>query len=429
MNRIVARSTQTSSPGRMRPIRSLASCLVGVAIGCSPGLRESSAQPLSACGGSWTKPEPVQIESNGRAVARWPSISEMSGEIVLAGNNVQRMQDPLTPSSAIVWSSSRGILGLPRRSSSKVLPRVVLDSGGSVHLFWGEAPPERSMEVSRSLQFQTSLWWSPRSSSDREWGPTREILSGSRVDWRLARTHRGRDGRSVFVVAMAAKRGAHRPEIVFLKFDGTAWTSRPIPETIGAVYTAIVEDSTGRLYVPFIAAVRDTVFDANSVFVTTSDDGGMSWSAPLILSRSGIRQAFDIAAVATEPNVIRLVWAQNRSGGLVSEVVRTMSTNDGGITWSRPQDLEVTPGFSSLIATADACGALHVIFSDNPQGGDAGHLDHAVFDTTWHNPVHLFPETVALDAEFLAAPGGTLELFFVELDRDSVRSMRAQFLK
>jgi len=248
------------------------------------------------------------------------------------------------------------------------------------------------------------------------WTKPARLLKGLDVNWRSATLLRGNDLRSI-VVAVTSRDSAEPPALSYLHFNGAVWDRRRIPQSVGGLYPSVAQDSSGRLFVAFVAGAGGAgthdanSHDANSVFLIRSDDTGRTWREPILLSRSGSLQAYETSIVWT-PQALHVVWAQDRTGSQTPDAVREIRSFDGGNHWTAPNDLKAPAGFSRLRVAADRCGAIHVVFED--WGGRIpGHVDYAQLGATWSSVSHLFSEMPALDPTLMVDDGGALHLVFV----------------
>jgi hypothetical protein len=376
------------------------------------GIRMPRQSPAKCPSGRWGVPRKVGLPR--LVVARWPSLTEMRGRLILAGMNTQQLSDAQRGIGMVLWESAgqdqgREVPGPDwQPGHAFVLPRVVLDGLGRIHLFWGEADTTGSPTIGDAIEQQHALWWS-MSSRSGTWTRPKRLLSGLDVDWRLARVLRGNDQRSIFIV-VTSRDSTDPTGVSYLHFNGANWEHRRVPRTLGGVYPSVAQDSSGRLFLVFVAGATGTKYDANSVFVTRSNDTGRTWSDVKLLSRSGSLQAFNPSIVWT-PSALHVVWAQDRTGNQTPDAVREIHSLDRGAHWSVPNDLKAPPGFSRLSVAADRCGGIHVVFEDWG-GAIPGHLDYAHLGPTWSSVSHLFSQMLAMDPTLTLDEGGALNLTF-----------------
>ncbi|HEY9760346.1 MAG TPA: sialidase family protein [Oculatellaceae cyanobacterium] len=124
-------------------------------------------------------------------------------------------------------------------------------------------------------------------------------------------------------------------------------------------------DAKGHLHVAFGRAGKDASGNQSSdVFITESEDGGKTWSAPVQISEALGRSSHPSLFVE-KSGALDVAWS---SGDGDPDVYFSRST-DGGKTWAKPVDVSNTPGSSTepaLAASSD--GTLHMVWCDTSKG-------------------------------------------------------------
>ncbi len=123
----------------------------------------------------------------------------------------------------------------------------------------------------------------------------------------------------------------------------------------------------GNVYV--LASADPPGADPLDVHLVRSEDGGLSWSAPVRINddppAAGVYQWFGALAVAPNGR-IDVIWADNRASGLanVSELYYAWSW-DGGRSWSK--NTPVSPAFDSHLGwpRQDKIGDYYTLVSDD----------------------------------------------------------------
>ena len=152
-------------------------------------------------------------------------------------------------------------------------------------------------------------------------------------------------------------------ELVHLRRDSVGWHARDLswPRYTGVrpfspIYPTLAVSPATRIYLAFVAAPQDDRHggqrpdNTNSTFLIRSDDGGVTWSPPAIVSWSGGRYASQLQIVAGQGDTVHLLWARSPKGAVFpNTVVHTMST-DGGVTWTEPTEVWA-PGVGRLVRT------------------------------------------------------------------------------
>ncbi|MBV8344131.1 MAG: exo-alpha-sialidase, partial [Candidatus Eremiobacteraeota bacterium] len=138
--------------------------------------------------------------------------------------------------------------------------------------------------------------------------------------------------------------GAGHVELVTSRDGGAAWRRIPFvvsregaPCTVRNCYPdfytaqdAVAADRRGALV--FVFAENHRRQGPNSLYVSRSDDGGSTWSAPMLFNASGNSTS---PAVVAGPSAgdFRLVWQDDRNGARAWNTWYARSA-DGGATWS-----------------------------------------------------------------------------------------------
>jgi hypothetical protein len=182
----------------------------------------------------------------------------------------------------------------------------------------------------------------------------------------------------------------------------------------------------GQLMVTYIAA--DTTGqerDRNSIFFTTSDDGGSTWKEEgVLVHRSGFDQpGFSPTIKVNSDGRIFIVWRKSLTGDLKPEALFGSCSKDEGETWSEASNL--TPDIagqgipSSPEVAIDRAGATNVTFQMggfNATSFPAYHL-RGIGDN-WTSPQNLFGTSKAAQHVGLASDDdGHLHLS-LGMDRD-----------
>lgn len=198
---------------------------------------------------------------------------------------------------------------------------------------------------------------------------------------------------------------------------GASWTTTPVPGTStcsGGDYDLAADPwlsigRDGRTYLAgFSLDLPDEGVPAphrTRLQVSTSDDAGRSWAAPVVVA-AGLGALHDKPAVTAHPTragTAYLVWTEESTAfGPLSSGVHLAVTGDGGRTWSEPAPLlaALPPGFiphgAELLVLPN--GTLVVVATLNPTvlppAGEV--LPHTLVATTsgdggatWSAPVQV----------------------------------------
>lgn len=130
----------------------------------------------------------------------------------------------------------------------------------------------------------------------------------------------------------------------------------------------------------------------------------------MLVSRSGETPAYGLKTLVTPDGVVHLVWKQTRAGA--SDVLRHVASADGGRTWSAPDDVVARLEFGQIEATADRCGALHVVYRHLEPESGMPRIDYVRWREGWSEPRFLFPSLDVDEFDLLATSDDRLLLVF-----------------
>ena len=141
---------------------------------------------------------------------------------------------------------------------------------------------------------------------------------------------------------------------------GASWSTSKIlvSDILTASGTSLLQESTGRIWVAWAGGPKFSI----DIFYITSDNGGLSWSPP--------QQLTDYPGDDNIPSLIEVsgeVWVVFRSYGLSNnEDIWYKKTNDGGATWSAPIQLTSHPSWERVPnAVVDSTGKVWVVWNRN----------------------------------------------------------------
>ena len=392
------------------------SCVLGVA-----------ARPVRAqrCEyGAWT---PLAAIPSGRdgTVARFPSLTNVGDRVFVVGNNIPSfVRAPRNDTRLAAWELEGRSIGAPAGPRLFAFPQIAALGDSGLMLLWGE-PDSVSGDFDPLNQRISQVWWARHAAVG--WSRAAELFGESARVWSYGQHTEpvlGRDG-----VLHHAVPTPHA--LRYLRWDRGAWTVSKVPRIPGASYASVALTDGGRtIVIAYVAAVEHATVDVNSVFVVRSADRGASWSAPVLVSRSGDTPALEAQLSADPAGVLHLVWMQDTTRDFTPEILRHVSSRDNGRTWSAPKDTHPPQGFSILRTAMDSCGALHAIYQHWFGDGRSGHTDYLRFASgRWSDIQHLFLSGVSVDATIHARPN---ELLLVSLYADDstgrdTRSISSRF--
>jgi len=298
-----------------------------------------------------------------------------------------------------IWDMQNGVrlVDPPPGAFTFRFPKAVVNSKGRLYLFWGETSNPGLVEAFRWQTIPiTSIWWA---TYDREsgWSKPEQVIAGSLLDWSSVTSAEalvGEDGDIAFALP-----GSSRQTRTLFRTTADRWHLTPIPA--GGAYAHLAGKGEHLFFAYVDAAVGSRQSDVNSVFMIRSDNGGVTWKPPILVSRSGLLGAYELHLVSMRDGSLHLVWVQDNGNG--SSVIRHVSSSNGGTRWSPPQDLPIiaAPGGASLAVSSDQCSGIHVLYQDSQMGPEDMRLGYAYWRSRWIGPNRLFPKyRVGGDAAF-----------------------------
>lgn len=374
---------------------------------------------------TWGVPEKVPVPFD--AVAE-PSLAAGEGVVYLAfevrGPNPGGLL-PMAPTDIYVmrregdgWSEPVNISNTPTPSSRA---RLSIDAAGVVHALWGEhiAADGRHQDLIHPTSvFHATATGGEWSSPDTVWYATAQLMF-LEMPKRLVPDAGGRT--HVMITPGVDEANANVPELrkfVHLVWAGGAWSS-PRRVYFGHQPDVVVDDAGDLLavYVEGDPRGGETNYDVNSVFFIRSDDGGVTWSRPQRIVRGGRRAAYDPWIVIGGDGRIHAIWTRDAEdpGVWPPETIEHSHSTDG-VCWSDPVEVAASlSGFPILASVVpDDGGGLHLIFH-HEQGGAGGRPSRAMYvyrdGFAWGDPVPLFgAEEVGFTIGVARDPRGTLHV-------------------
>jgi len=371
-----------------------------------------SAVSAQSAAPAWSQPENV-FETEGRA-SEAEVVADASGVVHVFWAYGAPGNEEAGEAEAIYyarlengrWSAPVDVLLSPGGRVAR-MHSVVVDPSGFLHVVWSGG---NALFYSRAF--------APEAGSALSWSEPAALVSNvSALEPGLAV-----DGDGVlYVVWTQAAAG-----LMFARSDdgGISWSAPQMIFPAGldnelARWGRIAVDGRGRLHVALTHTARadsasGDLADPNSLYYLRSEDGGDTWSAPLLVTPE---PDFGEINVATHgEDVVHLAW--NGRAGTHGRYHRWSA--DGGNTWSEveeviapaPQDPLGTDGLTGFPALAvDAAGALHMVTAT---GGGDYYLKRQ--DGVWSEPVLVSP---GLPGNGVTGEANSLEQPSITINRGS----------
>ena len=248
------------------------------------------------------------------------------------------------------------------------LPVGVADGSGIAHVVWGSRD---SVQMSDAFMVR-SLWYARF--DGRQWStPTRVLSTDGTIMWHSAMVSPlVARGRSLHLVV-----GIQGEGLRYVRSESGVWSDHRvrIPSAyMGYPHLAMLR--SGRLVLMVqgplaLPGIRAT----SAVYVTTSDDRGLSWSPPMPISRVEHSPAFDARLVADGRDVLSAFWYQQTDkqgrpaqgvtlGGSPGRIYVTQSF-DRGVTWRTPAPTALLENASELQVLLRRDGSVLIVLADD----------------------------------------------------------------
>ncbi|HEX6912655.1 MAG TPA: sialidase family protein [Longimicrobium sp.] len=304
----------------------------------------------------------------------------------VVGNDIYLFDSlPSPPRPLIAVAIAGRDIGKPAGDFLFASPRAFVDSDGTLHVLWAEPGNDWRPVVREDWgtfrQHYASVWHAAYTPA-AGWSRPGQVYASSLITWYHGTADMVLDSAGTLHGVIADEEAR---TMFYLSFSHGAWQARPIPGiTHAPVYMSIAVSRDGWVYVAYVDADRSVRGDGNSVFLVRSTDGGRTWLAPQLISRSGTDRATQTRVLAAPDGTMHLVWAKNLSGGLEPQVIRHAASGDGGETWSPPQDVDIPDGLGTLHAAMDRCGAVHVVHESHVDVDEAQTEQRRLFYARWN---------------------------------------------
>jgi hypothetical protein len=379
----------------------------------------------------WTDPTSVSSDLAETAVARFPSVGVFGSKRFILGNDVRDVADSMVPAGPFVaWNESGESIGRPSGSFNFVFPRAFVANDGSLHMVWGEPAGG-----ARDIHWQE---WPPRAIvrvwtaaySAGGWGDPSLLYEGPELDWEGASIADRSNGSDLLAVVAGPSWRSVAREVMRFSFDGDRWsgTAIGVTGTVGGILSPAYAARGNRHYLAFLGGGPQSG-DVNSVWLQSSNDSGVTWEAPHLVSRSGAAGAYEVKALIGPRNDLRLVWLQAVSGTAATSrpsIVRHRISSDHGANWSPPQDAGPPAWRAHLRAAVDQCARTHVLYADFSEGPELAKVAFRSLDGDWTVGQPLFPDIIVSNAADFRANSTALHAVVLGRPRNSVTSSALQ---
>ena len=410
--------------------------MCGLLVACdSTEPRPPEEDPQTACEGTlsasveWETPQHIPIDVQG--IAAHPDIATGGSGKYLAIHAVDTTQQFAAPSEIYALRSTDAGWSEPVNVSQNDTPssQPVIAAGpdGIVHLVWGERLQDATPRPGAPPD---AVYYARSTDGGHTWTDPAEVFASRGDQFFSMPRSLAFDSEGHVHLVLSSQESDDRPaQIRHYERMASGWTGgrTSIGGRAGGGEPDMAVGPEGQLMVTYIAA--DTTRqerDRNSIFFTTSDDGGSTWKEEgVLVHRSGFDQpGFSPTIKVSSDGRILIVWRKSLTGDLKPEALFGSCSKDEGETWSEASNL--TPDIagqgipSSPEVAIDRAGATNVTFQMggfNATSFPAYHL-RGIGDN-WTSSQDLFGTSKAAQHVGLTSDdNGHLHLTLRMVDRD-----------
>jgi hypothetical protein len=322
-------------------------------------------------------------DANGAAlVIDEPTATVAGNGVVLAGHSTLVHAVGFRGVGAALIDSTGRTLSQPPAAANGIRPELAT-IGDTLFYVWGQAKDAPSILSDGRQAWPppvTAVWFATRVRGG-EWSQPKQLIGADYVLWGGTNTAviRGPDASLHVAIAGASRASGFKLIHAELKPGEARITDIKAPGPAAYPRLAWLRDTA---FIVF-TSILDEPGDLNSVFVARRDPGTRSWGGPVLVSRSGPKQAHATRILA-HAGALHLVWGQSVDAGSSVEVLRHVMSRDGGNSWSSPTDLKTGDVAVDALVPLDAAHIAVVYVS---LAGDAPSLTMACWaDQGWRQP-------------------------------------------
>lgn len=263
---------------------------------------------------------------------RWPSATRVGDTLYIAANVLPAPDRSTDGMTAILLRYPGEPLALPAGHRSYAYPKGVLDRRRTYHLLWGESRNPVVRQGRLALPVVSSIWHAALRHGT--WTIPHRIAQASAITWSDDQGSVAVSADNSLRVVTTQTDTLGRTTILNLRGVGKRWLASSLPGN--PTYIALATSSTGLL-----AAVayinRDTAAKGHpyTVFVRTSLDGGLHWSPPAPVVRSGDRVAYSPRLLLADSS-LTLVWLERTTEA--DKTLRSFTSANLGRDWTPRND-------------------------------------------------------------------------------------------
>lgn len=276
----------------------------------------------------------------------------------------------LLPGDPIAAQRATWTVPVQLNEENGALPDIVVDTQGDIHVFWSSVGEEPGGI------FHTML-------SQQGWSVPNDVLvspNSSAASWPRAVVDSQGFVHLVWVGDVVYYSNAPEKQVD----QARAWSVPQILSTGQATSPNIRLDTAGRLHVVYV-----DIYHAPYVRHTLSEDGGITWSQPVVVSAPTDGAVAINAQLAIDSNdVLHVVWSETIEDFPPSGVYYARSS-DRGETWTYPYPI-ASGGYSWASIGVDASGDVHVFWTGTGQWAGKYHCWSSDGGANWTPAVRVW---------------------------------------
>jgi hypothetical protein len=373
--------------------------------------------------GRWSDPQPVPTKQRAsHPSAQHPNVAVGRTKTFVVGNNIPLFDGRMVAEFPLtVVELGGGYITPPPGNFLFVDPTAVVDMQERLHVLWAEPRGEYQRVDTDHWPRNPPVIWAARFDAASGWSIPEKVYDGKNLNWpagplvrnlRIAESNGvDRNGDGHIALPVTTFTGEPNQPLLLLRLRDGRWTADSVPSPIlGGPATARFFSDGPIEYLGLLGAASDGTHDSNSVWFQRSTNGGRTWSALQLISRSGSQPAYWLEIAAGADGIVHLVWLQTTTGN--NTIIRHTLSRDHGLTWSPVDDYAVPSERKALRATADSCGVLHIIYEDWTEGPYHRRLEYATWNGRWSTPTSLFPGWSSHTPSLALSAGGRPMIVF-----------------
>jgi hypothetical protein len=339
----------------------------------------------------------------------------------IAGINMVDVRAARRPERWLTVLNADGVdLGVPSGRFTFGFPRALVDGRDRLRLLWAEPDVvDTSVSAMEWFHQRPTTLWAAMLSPDSGWSQPEVILRDAGLRWGFGYPIGGGSTTDGVVHFALTLRDGAAGRLVHLSRRNGVWNVGEIPSRRGGAYVGLAADGH-HLAVGYVSTAPGSRSDHNSVFLSRSMDGGVSWTPGELVSRSGETPAYDLLTLVAGDDTEHLIWKQLRSSGL--PVLRHVSRAPSDDAWSVPSDLELPADAHNFRAITGPCNTVHVVFEHRINDSES-HLDYVAWQNGWGKVDHVVRDAFQMDAMFSSTPSPDATLVFSDLNAEG-RTLR-----